>query len=331
MIPANRMFNRVALAFCLVASSLFSANVVFDLGGVIVATDNLKAAYKTGITYFLLYGFRQAFNKGSRSYYNVIVMFHAFKKALNSDRIRKRLFAFFEQVEKQNPEQIQDLISKYKIVLPTNPQAQDEHNQNLPKLMCLWLAGVPSAEIRALIAQTADLGPSFFKNQQERKLLTSMSFMIYTPQTFAQTRKPIQEGIAFANRCKQEGHTLYVLSNWDRESFDIMQQYYPSIFGANGLFKGIMLSSEAHTLKPHPSIYKHLLTVFNLQADDTVFLDDLQINIDAAEQEGIHGIFVPTIKRKPDFKTVQDKFDVWKADHHASTPEYLRYREIAVV
>ncbi|MEC8342422.1 MAG: HAD-IA family hydrolase [SAR324 cluster bacterium] len=37
-------------------------------------------------------------------------------------------------------------------------------------------------------------------------------------------------------------------------------------------------------------MYLHLLNSFNLQAEETVFIDDRQDNIEAAEKLGINGI-----------------------------------------
>jgi putative hydrolase of the HAD superfamily len=43
-------------------------------------------------------------------------------------------------------------------------------------------------------------------------------------------------------------------------------------------------------MKPEPQIYLHLLERFGLIARESVFVDDLQANVDAAKAVGLHAI-----------------------------------------
>jgi HAD superfamily hydrolase (TIGR01509 family) len=43
-------------------------------------------------------------------------------------------------------------------------------------------------------------------------------------------------------------------------------------------------------MKPEPQIYLHLLERFGLRAQESVFVDDLQVNVDAAKAVGLHAI-----------------------------------------
>ena len=43
-------------------------------------------------------------------------------------------------------------------------------------------------------------------------------------------------------------------------------------------------------MKPEPEIYMHLLERFGLRAQECVFVDDLQANVDAAKSVGLHSI-----------------------------------------
>jgi len=51
-----------------------------------------------------------------------------------------------------------------------------------------------------------------------------------------------------------------------------------------------VISGQVKMIKPDAEIYLHLLNSFNLQAEETVFIDDRQDNIEAAEKLGIKGI-----------------------------------------
>ena len=54
------------------------------------------------------------------------------------------------------------------------------------------------------------------------------------------------------------------------------------------LFEGAIISAEVGVLKPSMEIYQRLLGDFNLQPQETVFLDDMQHNVDGAKAAGLH-------------------------------------------
>ena len=51
-----------------------------------------------------------------------------------------------------------------------------------------------------------------------------------------------------------------------------------------------MISGQVGMIKPQPEIYRHLLEVHGLKSGETIFIDDRQENVDAATNEGIHGL-----------------------------------------
>ena len=55
-------------------------------------------------------------------------------------------------------------------------------------------------------------------------------------------------------------------------------------------FDGKIISGEAGIVKPDVEIYKLLIKRHNLNPQHTVFIDDKEENIRAAELLGIHGI-----------------------------------------
>ena len=59
-------------------------------------------------------------------------------------------------------------------------------------------------------------------------------------------RSIIKNGFEFAKECKRKGHKLYVLSNWDKESFALVKQTHPEVFG---LFDGIMILTTNYKIK----------------------------------------------------------------------------------
>jgi len=56
------------------------------------------------------------------------------------------------------------------------------------------------------------------------------------------------------------------------------------------LFDDGIVSCRVGLLKPEPAMFERLLTQYALQAGDTIFIDDLQANIDAAAALGMSAI-----------------------------------------
>ena len=83
---------------------------------------------------------------------------------------------------------------------------------------------------------------------------------------------------------KAAGYRLYVLSNMSREFIDFLRR-----FPVYGLFDGEVVSCEEHTVKPEPRIYEILLERYGLPPSETLFIDDREMNIEAAAALGIHG------------------------------------------
>ena len=82
------------------------------------------------------------------------------------------------------------------------------------------------------------------------------------------------------------GYRLYGLSNWSSKVYETMRNY-SEIFS---LLHGRVLSCEEHLLKPEPEIYRRALDRWGLNAEECVFVDDKQANIDGCQAVGIKGI-----------------------------------------
>ncbi|MGN0213480.1 MAG: HAD family hydrolase [Muribaculaceae bacterium] len=85
---------------------------------------------------------------------------------------------------------------------------------------------------------------------------------------------------------RRSGLRLYGLSNWSSKVYETMRNY-SDIFG---LLNGRVLSCEEHLLKPEPAIYERALERFGVAAEECVFVDDKQPNIDGCRAVGIDGI-----------------------------------------
>lgn len=99
-------------------------------------------------------------------------------------------------------------------------------------------------------------------------------------------KTPIEEGFRTARLCKEKGKKILLLSNYPKQGFEFVTQEYAELFG---IFDGGVISCYAHQLKPEREIYETILVRYGLEAQRTLFIDDLQGNIESAMRMGIHG------------------------------------------
>ena len=87
-------------------------------------------------------------------------------------------------------------------------------------------------------------------------------------------------------RLKRNGYPLYCLSNMHFASIE----YLESQHAFWEVFAGRVISCRLQLCKPERGIYEHLLKSYALEAKETVFIDDVQKNLDAAATLGIRTI-----------------------------------------
>ncbi len=77
-----------------------------------------------------------------------------------------------------------------------------------------------------------------------------------------------------------------LLSNAWSNTRQALDEYY----GCLGIFDHIIISAEVKMAKPDAAIYLEMLRRLNTEPQQSIFVDDLQENIDAANSLGIYGI-----------------------------------------
>jgi 2-haloacid dehalogenase len=98
---------------------------------------------------------------------------------------------------------------------------------------------------------------------------------------------PIPQNVTVLRRLKEK-YKLYGLTNWSAETFPIVFGRY-SFFR---LFDGIVVSGEEKLLKPDHAIFELLLKRYQLEASQSLFIDDNIKNIQAAKEMGFATITV---------------------------------------
>jgi putative hydrolase of the HAD superfamily len=97
---------------------------------------------------------------------------------------------------------------------------------------------------------------------------------------------PIPQMVDLLHRLKARGHSLYCLSNMHADSLAHLKAGYTFW----KLFNGAIFSCLVHLCKPEPAIYAHLLKTFELNGHETLFIDDMEANLDAAKPFGLRTI-----------------------------------------
>jgi putative hydrolase of the HAD superfamily len=98
--------------------------------------------------------------------------------------------------------------------------------------------------------------------------------------------QPKTDTVALLTALAARGVPLYCLSNMPPETYAHLRERFA--FWAE--FAGIVISGEVRMVKPQPEIFEYLLNRHGLAAADTVFVDDLPANIDAARALGLHTV-----------------------------------------
>ncbi|MFX0028443.1 MAG: HAD family hydrolase [Candidatus Hermodarchaeota archaeon] len=115
---------------------------------------------------------------------------------------------------------------------------------------------------------------------------------------------PIQTNIDLVKELKSNGYKLYVLSNIMIEAFDFVKKRY-NFFS---LFDGIVISGNIQIIKPEMGIYQHLLQKYNLNPEESVFIDDVEqftLQADNMNMKTIH--YLPTTDLRSELRRLDVK------------------------
>ncbi len=85
---------------------------------------------------------------------------------------------------------------------------------------------------------------------------------------------------------ENSNYRVFALTNWSAETFPIALKRFDFLHW----FEGIVVSGTEKTRKPFPEIYQTILKRYNLKASESLFIDDNQRNIAAADLLGIQTI-----------------------------------------
>ena len=98
---------------------------------------------------------------------------------------------------------------------------------------------------------------------------------------------PLDQNVRLLPELKKEGYRLYYLSNFPLDIFEEIKTGYFFF----RYFDGGVISSEVKYSKPDRRIYEILLENHLLKPEESLFVDDIEINVRAAEEAGMKGLF----------------------------------------
>jgi putative hydrolase of the HAD superfamily len=94
--------------------------------------------------------------------------------------------------------------------------------------------------------------------------------------------------VEWVQRIAAAGIKTALLSNMHPE----MVRYIRNKFDWIGKFQPAVFSADVGLVKPDAAIYRHTLRELGVAAEHAMFIDDREVNIQAARELGIHGILM---------------------------------------
>jgi len=94
--------------------------------------------------------------------------------------------------------------------------------------------------------------------------------------------QPIEGTVALLRRLHARGHALYFLSNMPAPYADHLEASHEFL----SLFRAGVFSARVKMIKPEAAIFAHATQAFAIDAADTLFIDDVLHNAEAARAAG---------------------------------------------
>lgn len=101
--------------------------------------------------------------------------------------------------------------------------------------------------------------------------------------------EPYDYAVSMIEDLKAKGLKVYLLSNYPKSLFTMHTECgrFPFIDKVDGK----VVSGFVQLVKPDREIYEYLLKEYDLKAEECVFIDDREENVEAAKEIGINGIW----------------------------------------
>lgn len=108
--------------------------------------------------------------------------------------------------------------------------------------------------------------------------------------TFAENSLPNEEVMEIVKEIKERGYKVALLSNTVEP-----HENYNKKRGDFDLFPQVFLSNEIGMRKPDKNIYEYVAKAMGVKFEECVFIDDEEVNVEAARKLGIHAILFKNV------------------------------------
>jgi FMN phosphatase YigB (HAD superfamily) len=98
---------------------------------------------------------------------------------------------------------------------------------------------------------------------------------------------PLEDSVRIIPELKEQGLRVYYLSNFPGDIFDEIRNKY-SFFK---YFDGGIISAEVRCSKPDSEIFRIFLEKYSLDPKESLFVDDIEVNLKSAELLGMKVFF----------------------------------------
>ena len=145
------------------------------------------------------------------------------------------------------------------------------------------------AQAKCEITQCIELLDSkkFFSSTKEKALMANIMNLILDPETVSTVIEPVKPTVQLVQKLKKSGHQVYLFANAPEELYETAHKKFPDIIQ---LFDGIVISSQAKSVKPDAAMFNHLIKTHNLNPANCILIDDLEESAAAARKLGMQAI-----------------------------------------
>ena len=133
--------------------------------------------------------------------------------------------------------------------------------------------------------------PEVINNLKSEENFKELEYIL-NPNNLINSYPIIKENFEYIKRLKERGYNLYLLTNITEASHN----YINNQINIDSIFDGGIYSYQEHIVKPNPDIYNLILNRFNLSKDETIFFDDREKNVLAANEVGLKAVVFKSIE-----------------------------------
>lgn len=133
---------------------------------------------------------------------------------------------------------------------------------------------------------------SYWNQVQARVGLLDFDFGEAMAADYAGITEMDEQVKAFVDELKAQGHRIGVLSNIPHGVAKKLREVHGDWLDS---LDAVLFSCEIDTAKPDPKAYEAAVSAFSVPVEDITFIDDRQVNVEAAREAGMTAIHYSTL------------------------------------